>query len=237
MRFFSNIRRFLGRGLNTLKTYGKRAVSEVKIDNVDKTALPPQVAEKLNRYGDMNISDVKVCRVPIQGAINKLFNFLTGGKWDSIKQQVGYDNLFHLFMTFKIGNTEMILEKNQLVRLSEYPPSNRGECININLPTITLNTLIKNTIARMGIENFNRYDPFNNNCQNFIMNVLDANGTMNPEIHNFILQPVDALVKKLPGFVATIAKGLTDIAVYIDNRLQKSISNVDGRQEESTANN
>lgn len=234
MRFFNNIRRFIGRAIDTTKAFGRRFT---RVDNTTKTDLPPQVSNNLARFGDLVVSNVRICRVPIQGAINSIFNFLTGGKWDSIKKQVGYDTLFHLYMLFDVGTTTLVLEKNQVVRLSEYPPTGKGECKNINFPSVNLNTMIKNTINKMGMGDFLRYDPFSRNCQDFILNVLQANGASTPELQNFILQPVDEIVKKLPGFVAPIAKGLTDIAGYIDTRLQNSVNSIDGRQEENASNN
>lgn len=233
MKLFHNIRRVLGRVASSTQMFGRRFA---RIDNVSKSELPPQVSQNLIRFGDMNVENVRVCRVPIQSAIHQVFNVLTRGQWDIIRNQVGFDNLFHLYMLLDVGGRTFILEKNQLIRLSEYPPTIEGECRMVDFPIVTLNTMIKNTINKMGMTNFLQYDPFRRNCQDFILNVLQANDASTPELQNFILQPVEKILERLPSYVAPIASGITRIAGYIDTALQKSVTPVDGNQEGSASN-
>jgi len=70
--------------------------------------------------------------------------------------------------------------------------------------------LINNTLLQMGKNKFLDYDAVTNNCQVFIMNVLDANGLLNDGNQSWVKQDTEVLFKGNKT-LAKISKKLTDI--------------------------
>ena len=70
--------------------------------------------------------------------------------------------------------------------------------------------LIDNTKKKMGKTQFLDYDPVSNNCQVFIMNVLDSNGLLNNENKLWVKQDTEVLFKG-NKVLAKVSKKLTDI--------------------------
>ena len=122
-----------------------------------------------------------------------------------------YDDLYHLFMiiTFE-DNKQITVEKNEVIKLS--PTKSRGSSTQTilvnNVPKVTLNELLKNTQVRMG-SNYHRYSARDNNCQDFLLNILLANKFGGDKVKSFIKQNIDGLVGKN---TSTILNGITNTA-------------------------
>jgi hypothetical protein len=77
----------------------------------------------------------------------------------------------------------------------------------------SLDQFIQKTIDKIGIHNFVVYGGFRSiNCQNFIMDLLNANSSLTPQAKAFIYQPIEELVKKMPSWVDKISQGVTDFS-------------------------
>ena len=63
-----------------------------------RSKLPPSVRRLLEQHGADTISNITVCREPLQSMLSKAMNLLTLGKLNSITDKMGYDDLFHLYM-------------------------------------------------------------------------------------------------------------------------------------------
>jgi hypothetical protein len=62
----------------------------------------------------------------------------------------------------------------------------------------------------MGEQKFFGYDSANNNCQDFVMALLSANGLSNEEIKSFVKQDTSKTFEGLP-ITEKVAKTVTDI--------------------------
>ena len=83
-----------------------------------------------------------------------------------------------------------------------------------NVPSgLTVNQLIENTRNLMK-EKFIPYTASNNNCQNFILNVIRANNMSNPELEAFIKQDTSMIFKD-PNF-KKFSDGITGLGEKID---------------------
>jgi hypothetical protein len=58
---------------------------------------------------------------------------------------------------------------------------------------------------------FFKYSAFSNNCQDFVIALLQSNGLLTPELREFILQPVEALIQAQPGYTSDVAQTLTNL--------------------------
>ena len=74
---------------------------------------------------------------------------------------------------------------------------------------ISIQGLVENTKKKMGDKLFTSYNAKTNNCQNFILSVLQANGLNNPEAASFIKQDSQQIFEQLPKYAETIANFVT----------------------------
>jgi hypothetical protein len=172
----------------------------------------------MNKYGEYKILSAKIRRQPIGFVIDKVLNLISLGNFASAKKQLNYPDLFHLGILLKLElddkNKEVVLEKLERPHFSEsWSDDKQVEYLTVSVPKITLNEFVQNTIKKIGIHNFTQYGGFRGiNCQNFIMDLLNANNSLTAEAKKFIYQPIEELIKKQPFWVDKIAQGVTDLS-------------------------
>lgn len=190
----------------------------------------------LKEYGDAPIQSMYIMRAPITGAINTALNIVSLGAWNRVRKEANYDRLFHLSLVCDVRKDNqvvpIILEKNEVVHISSSFKKYPGfETMPIPLPqgtaqsdystkvrragppkVLTIRQLVENALKGVGRKTFFEYDAFNNNCQFFIMYLLQYSGLLSAKAKGFIYQPMEEVVKKIPGFVPKMARMLTDLA-------------------------
>ena len=162
-------------------------------------------------HGNQRITFIKVVREPIQSFVNTIVNGITLGKFDEIKKEKGYDAFFHLYIFARLDNKVWIrIEKNHVITLTVNPnmtaDSDSLEVIPANQPT--LNEFLKAGEQYMGTNKYFTYNGASNNCQTFIASLLDANGDLTPELHEFIVQDASSV----PAYSKFIMNNVTDLA-------------------------
>jgi len=173
--------------------------------------LPPDARRVLDQVQGEAIRSIKVVRTPLSNIINKVLNVISLGAFQSALKSLGYDKAFHLTLWI---NDRITLEKNEVVRLRLSNPIKKGSEI-MTVPiraSITVSELIDKTRSRMGNANFSNYDAQRNNCQDFLINILEANGLATPDIITFIKQDAESIFRKMPKWVDKFSKAATDIA-------------------------
>lgn len=183
---------------------------------------PPNIRMFLREFGAFPIQSIKVCRTPIQSAINIALNLLSLGEFDKKKKELNYDQLYHLFLSLTILDPKSQVqslvkcEKNEVINIGF--SSDTGDQ-NLQVPfsqSISLQQFLDNgknfqTSGQLGAKfskDYFSYDPANNNCQIFIMTLLKANNLMTPEIEQFVFQDAQNL---LTGTTRTIASAVTTL--------------------------
>jgi hypothetical protein len=169
----------------------------------------------LEQYGNEPIESIELVRTPIKSMLNSALNFISLGRWDQLKQKYSFDKLFHLGLVAKLKNKNIVVEKNEVINIStNYNVDSDSEVMRIATPQgLTLNSMLDKTKERIGNDNFFLYDAFGSrNCQNFIKDILEANGLLTAENKAWLFQDVSELAKELPGYVPQVAKALTDVA-------------------------
>lgn len=193
-------------------------------------------SKTLKEYGDAPIQSMYIMRAPITGAINTALNIVSLGAWNRVRKEANYDKLFHLSLVCDVRKDNqvvpIILEKNEVVNISSSFKKYPGfETMPIPLPQgtaqsdfstkvrragppkiLTIRQLVENALKGVGRKTFFEYDAFNNNCQFFIMYLLQYSGLLSAKAKGFIYQPMEEVVKKIPGFVPKMARMLTDLA-------------------------
>ena len=113
---------------------------------------------------------------------------------------VPYDDLFHLFIELTLDNGQKwVLEKIERINLVKGDRSNKSgaEFTSSFSVNKTVNELFQNTKDRMG-GRFLPYQSASNNCQVFLMGVLDGNGFNNSERTTFVKQDTKSIFAKNP---------------------------------------
>lgn len=177
------------------------------------TGMPPNVMRILAKYGDELIRDIDIVRNPVGKALTGALSVASMGEFGRNLENAPYDKLFHLkiIITLQSG-IKISLEKIERVNMTVNPKPVQDEESTptpLNGQSITLSQLYENARDRMGGK-FYPYSARDNNCQNFILNVLQASGIGNEQDYAFVKQDT----KELFGdntFLRKASNTITDI--------------------------
>jgi predicted RNA methylase len=175
----------------------------------------PSSRKVLDKYGRGEYARVMVCRKPLD---ENLLGFIK-----KIKNNVPYDKLYHLSIRFELpGGKWLRLDKREDLQASiETSIPAKTECIAVNIGNKTpdnVNDILEMTRKAVGDSQFYDYKATTNNCQRFIMDILQSSGMqITPQIAEFVLQDVGDLV---PEWIASLSNVATDVKAKINQLLQ-----------------
>ncbi len=183
----------------------------------------PSARQTIAQFGNGRIVGMSLRRAPIQGYLNKFLNLLTAGAWARAKAEAKYDNLYHLSLVAMVempgqAVVPILIEKNQVINISptiRMQPGTQFMNVEFEPGTFTLAEFLANGQQAMGDKYF-LYDGFYNNCQDFLLGLLRANGIQDVNSERFIKQPLSELIKRLPWYSYVASRGLTDLAAVVD---------------------
>lgn len=171
-----------------------------------------------DKYKDQQIVKIEINREPVLKFIQKFLNIITLGGYDRARRNLHYDNVFHLYCIIHLEDgTKLKLEKNEKINLEKagsYKLERDDTFISID-KKLTLETLFKNTIKKVGAYQFYIYSGDKNNCQRFIADILESNGLMNDYLKSFILQDAKAIFEQNPSYLRAISQFSTDTAARL----------------------
>jgi hypothetical protein len=133
-----------------------------------RNKAPPAVRRLLNQVGQETIEMITVARSPVNSMIQKVINFISGGTFEANKQQLHYDQIYHLFLIIKTKSRQFTLERNETVKVGD-PGSRSPEGmaqVDLGGKQIKVVEFLQNGV-KVSKENFWQYNPVNNNCQVF----------------------------------------------------------------------
>jgi hypothetical protein len=176
----------------------------------NRMGFNPAMRKILEQVGSIPIAKMYVGRSPLSKTASLLIKIFKSKR----RVNISPDKLFHLFffLVLKNGKT-LVLEKLEQLNLMyldikkllavEYMPVQINQQYNIN-------SLLSNAINKYGEYQIFDYNALQGrNCQNFIINVMNANSIMiTPLLKQFILQDVSQLV---PKFASKILYWITSL--------------------------
>jgi len=177
--------------------------------------MPPASRKYLQDNGSLTITSMRIERIPLGKlqtnltAIVYIRELLTKFKKpDNIPQ----DDLFHLQMILTLSNGRRVMwAKEEVIRLSEnIYRGDRMESRELGKTNIKLQDFVDKTAKYMGAK-FAPYNAFDNNCQDFVMASLKANGLGTQADFDFVKQDTKDLFKDRQWLVEML-KGSTDLA-------------------------
>jgi hypothetical protein len=179
----------------------------------------------VNNYGSYDIKSIEAIRTPIINVINTLMNVITLGKFKELQREYGYDKLYHLAIVVTVNdgkNTKLLIEKNEKITISMFKQSmisSKTEIMPVpmNYKKVSLYDLLNNARRQFGDYLFFSYDGTGragktNNCQDFIMMLLNASGVGDAQSKSFIKQELDEMLQNLGSSFHKFSKGVTDKA-------------------------
>jgi hypothetical protein len=206
--------------LSTLKKIGKTGFTVAK--NVIKNQpfitgrYPKSIQDLIDKYGNTPINEIGIYRDPINKAVSTVLNILSLGTFKKAQKKLGYSDMFHLYMVINPGKDNIRIERNEIPMGSIKAPSTDKDQQSMNVPDIpaglTFGELMKNTADKVGYDKLNLYDVQNNNCQKFVIDVLQSNNLLNPALQSFIEQDSKSIFKAMPAYVKTVADLATNVA-------------------------
>ena len=181
------------------------------------TDYSPSVRKILNEQGNNQIKSITVGRTPVQQAITMALNAVSQGGFKSNQDRLNYDKLFHLFSEITLDNGAQVrVEKNEVITMTmgfKQDADTERQEVPIT-KAISFRELLDNAKNKMK-QKFYAYDSANNNCQDFIMALIQGSGLGTQENYEFIKQNTKQLFEKIPRTRA-LAKQITNLGQRIN---------------------
>ena len=193
-----------------------KAVTRVK-NATERTSYPPKVRKLIASHGKKVIASAVINRKPVEKKITGLLNVLSLGQFKKNIDAQPYDDLFHLSIVLNTTDGKRIMiEKNEVINMA-MTPNKGGETYPITPFSTgkTLGEVMENTRKKMGDTKFFSYSAKNNNCQDFIMALLQANGMGDADEFAFVKQDTKKMFKGLKT-LSKVADFVTDMAGTAD---------------------
>lgn len=193
--------------------------------------LPKAVSDliqKIDDAGESTIERMVVVRTPVQAYVGQLMQIVSIGKYRDVISESYYDKMFHLAILI---NGRYILQKNEVIALTDSGDSLKNQlgkgsdtmAVKIPkdiTPQLTFATLLESTKQHMGPKLFSNYCAKANNCQDFILAVLQSNGLAYPHLISFVKQNSEEIFNKLPIHTPQVARALTNVAAVGDKLVE-----------------
>ena len=181
------------------------------------TDYSPSVRKILEAEGNNLVHKIVVGRTPVQQAITMALNAVSLGQFQTNQDRLNYDKLFHLFSEITLENGHQVrVEKNEVITMTmgfkQDADTERQEVPMTK--AISFRDLLENARTKMKGKFF-AYDSANNNCQDFIMALLQGSGLGTQENYDFIKQNTKQLFEKIPRTRA-LAKQITNLGQRIN---------------------
>jgi hypothetical protein len=180
-------------------------------DNYVNQGYDEKAVKFLKAHGGDEIKSIKIRRAPIAKMLEYAFQAISMGTWFSAKKKTGYDKIFHLSLI--INDTYVIQKLARVTLAPKDPDMPNSEFKDVPLKgRLYISEMMEKTLNAVGQKTYFSYHPFTNNCQDFVYSILKANDLLDPEasIGNFVVQPVESLVKRMPSYTASVLHTMTN---------------------------
>ena len=185
------------------------------IDFFKRNGATKRLADFLRSQGDLPIVAIDVMREPLSGGVKWALDLLSLGRLDKKAAELEYDSIVHDSLRVRLsdGSTWKI-EKNHVVEIKSPSWGGKAKPHPVAIPSsLTLNTMFKNAAIN---RQFWLYNAKNNNCQQFVIDMLTRNGLKTAtELQK---QNGEALLGAL-GKLSWLPKVITDVAAVGDRIL------------------
>ena len=171
--------------------------------------ISPNVDKFMRDHGDEPLLEMIISRNVVSSILTGSMKLLSS----QFREKVGSDKLYHLKLLIRTTYSNVSIEKNEVITISPYQMNYQAENLYVHFPPgITINILLENTRNEMG-NSFLTYSARDNNCQNFVLSLLQSNGLSNERNILFTKQSTTGLFSPE---LRKLTNTITDIAGKID---------------------
>ena len=196
------------------------------LDFAIQTGYSQPSKEALQRFGDAQIQSIAIVRTPLQAALNLVLNKGTNGDFNKTMSKNNYESFFHLTMYVTTTAGRVSVEKNAVVTIQEAGArSSQADIMDVQGNFTTINDMVARAQQHMGTKKYFLYNSGNNNCQDYVWGLLEANGLGTSELHAFVKQETRSIFANSPTF-RKIANSLTDIGAAVDPYIERAKAHV-----------
>jgi hypothetical protein len=154
-----------------------------------RAGIFPSVDAFIQAHGQENITQFTISR----NVLNPLMTGAIGVISPSFRRKTEDTKLYHLHVLIRTTKSSFALEKNARIIIGSYQKRNGSEDMPVWIPPgLTLNMLLSRTRYLMG----NRFLSYsaNNNCQDFILAMLQSNNLATSVNTLFVKQATQSLI-------------------------------------------
>ena len=171
--------------------------------------ISPNVDNFMSNHGDEPILEMIISRNVVSSVLVGSMKLIS----TQFREMAGSDKLYHLKLLIRSTHSNISLEKNEVITISPYQMNYKAENMYVHFPPgITINILLQNTKNKMG-NSFLTYSARDNNCQNFVLSLLESNGLSNSQNVLFTKQSTSALFSTE---LRKLTNTITDIGAKFD---------------------
>jgi hypothetical protein len=153
-----------------------------------------EVKRMIKKYGNKPITKIEIGKMLLPYYVTNGLNIISLGQFNKNMP----NNIFHFFLKLTIGNAEIVLEKNEFIIIKKWKNKKNIEYKNINLcKPIKLKKILHDVALRMQ-HNYFTFNTQTNNCQNFIIHVLQSLNVYTQDIQTFVKQDLQKLYYNMP---------------------------------------
>ena len=186
------IRKINGNGLNDTIEMIKKVIYGTR-------EYSPSAKQFLVKYYNNTITGIIIRRSPLSNWIKKSLSVLTWGDYDQkMKNEQPQEDLYHISMVVILDNgVKLLVEKTETVIIMNFRNLRENEeelVVNVN-NNISFGDFFQKTIETYGAKKIFLYRVKTSNCGNFVEYLLKSNHLYNDDIHKFIFQDVQNLLK------------------------------------------
>jgi hypothetical protein len=179
--------------------------------------FPKRFRNFLKQHGDEPITKIEMYRVPVDQLGEAVVNLITAGDWEGIKKRAGVDKVYHTGMLLNDKYTFEKLSKLELRESTAYKQKEGAEFHDVPVNgELTINQLVERASKKMGPD-FYTYDFLQNNCQNFVTQVLTASGLLDESGRKWIKQDIQKIIEEMPEISKYLGKTITDVSRNVEN--------------------
>ena len=203
---------------NTFTSAVKKTKDYANVVISGRNDYPPKVRKILSELGTKTIKSAMVRRIPVPSVLTSALNAVSLGEFAKRFKNTPYDTLFHLSLVLDLeGGTKLLIEKNEVINMDKNPsiPPKTDIQLVSNIPAnLSVNEMLQKAQQKMGGYYFS-YSARDNNCQDYIMAILQANNMGNDENYTFIKQDTKQLFEGLTT-LRKVSNTITDLGAKVN---------------------
>lgn len=219
-------------GFGYISSFGQEGDGFLDTFVFPSNTIAPTSVTVFERHKNDVIVRATIVRKPIFKTIDKVLNWISLGKWNDAKKESGYDQMFHLsLVVYSSNGIPVKIEKNEKIVLSDkYESMSTEQFQGLTVKNeMTIGELFEKTKARIGDHRFYQYNAYENNCQDFVLNLTSTLGALTPTTIAFVKQDTTTIIKRLPRYVRWFSQGVTDLGAKLSEffgKFQRGNGNV-----------